>query len=198
MDSYDFLPDSEIKPVGEMSEMFLKLNITSFKEACIYVHKMPYGINTNSNDKMILFKDNCGTCSTKHGVIATLAEELKIPLYKYSCVYKYTEEITTGVNEILKKYEVPYIPMGHCFLVYEKYSFDLTEGNNNGKKISIDEYIHAEKVEPFISNVNEYRILKKVLKEKILPSKEMEGITQRSLMKARAEGLILLGNSIKK
>ena len=198
MDSFDKLPDKEILPLGEMSRKFLELNISSFKDACLYVHKMDYGINTNMDDKMILFKEKCGSCTTKHAVIAALANELDIPLYKHVCVYKFTEEITTGVDEILKKYEIPYVPMVHCFLVYEKYHFDLTEGNYNGKKKPINEFIHSERVDPFISQKNEYLIFKKVLKEKILPSKEMEGISERTLLKARGESLILLLNSIKK
>jgi len=196
MDSYDNLPDAEISPVGEMSERFLELNISSFKQAALYVHKMDYGYNSN-RDKMILFEEGYGSCTTKHGVIATLASELGIPLYKKVCVYKFTEEITTGVDKILKKYEVPYVPMIHCFMVYDEYQFDLTEGNNNGKKKPIDEYIHAEKVEPFISDKDEYQLFRKILRENILPSEEMKGISERYLLKAREEAIILLKESIK-
>ena len=192
MDSYDNLPNAEIKPVGEFSIRFLDLGIKTFKDACDYVHNIDYGYNTNYEDKMIFFKENKGTCTTKHAVIAGLAQELEIPLYKHVCVYKFTEEITTGVTEILKKFEIPYIPMTHCFLVYENYRFDLTEGNHNGKKIPINDCIHAERVDPFISRKDEYLLFKKVLKEKILPSKEMEGIPEKTLLKARAKGISLL------
>lgn len=192
MDSYDNLPNAEIKHVGEFSIRFLDLGIKTFKDACDYVHNIDYGYNTNYEDKMIFFKENKGTCTTKHAVTAALAQELEIPLYKHVCVYKFTEEITTGVNEILKKFEIPYIPMTHCFLVYDKYKFDLTEGNYNGKKKSIDDCIHAERVDPFISRKDEYLLFKKVLKEKILPSKEMEGIHEKTLLKARAKGIVLL------
>ncbi len=196
MDSYDKLPDAEIKPVGEFSIKFLELGIKTFRGACDYVHKIDYGYNTNYEDKMILFKEKRGSCTSKHAVIASLAEELEIPLYKHVCIYKLTEEITTGVNEILKNYEIPYVPMAHCFLVYDKFKYDLTEGNNNGKKIHVDEYIHSEKVDPFISRKDEYLLFKKVLKEKILPSKEMEGITEKTLLKARAKAINLLINTI--
>ena len=196
MDSYDKLPNAEIKPVGELSIKFLDLGIKTFRGACDYVHKIDYGYNTNYEDKMIFFKENRGTCTTKHAVIAGLAQELEIPLYKHVCVYKFTEEITTGANDILKKFKIPYVPMTHCFLVYEKYRFDLTEGNHNGKKKPIDDCIHAERVDPFISRKDEYLLFKKVLKEKILPSKEMEGILEKTLLKARAKGIILLTNCI--
>jgi len=192
MDSYDKLPNAEIKPVGEFSIKFLDLGIKTFRNACDYVHNVDYGYNTNHEDKMIFFKEKKGTCTTKHAVIASLAQELGIPLFKHICVYKFTEDITTGVNEILKKYEIPYVPMTHCFLVYENYRFDLTEGNHNGKKTHIDDCIHAERVDPFISRKDEYLLFKKVLKEKILPSKEMEGIPEKTLLKARGKSIILL------
>ncbi len=198
MDSYDKLPDAEIKPLGIMSRKFLELGIESFKEACKYVHDKDYGYNTDYNDKMIFFKEDMGTCTTKHAVIAGLAEELGIPLFKYVGVYKLTEKISTGTSEILKKYNLPYIPMIHCFLVYKQFRFDLTEGNCNGKNTNLDEFIHFEKVDPFISRKEEYILYKKVLKTKVLPSKEMDGKSEKQLLKARGESILLLKENTKK
>ena len=86
--------------------------------------------------------------------------------------------------------------MVHCFLVYKQYRFDLTEGNNNGKKTSIEDFIETREVNPFISRKDEYLWYKKVLKEKILPSEEMKGIKERILLKAREESILLLKKSI--
>ncbi|MFX0075724.1 MAG: hypothetical protein ACFE96_09795 [Candidatus Hermodarchaeota archaeon] len=196
MDTYDKLPDAEIIPIGDLSKKFLDLGIKSFKDACYYAHKIDYGYNSNYDDKMIFFKEKKGSCTSKHAVIAGLAQELNIPLYKHVCVYKFTEEITTGAQKILNKYEIPYIPMVHCFLVYNNYKFDLTEGNYNGKKKTIDEWIYAEKVDPFISRKDEYLLYKKILKEQVLPSKEMEGIREKTLLKARGEAITLLKSCI--
>ena len=198
MDSYIKIPDAEIEDKGEISKNFLELGITSFREACEYVHNIEYGYNSDYDDKMIFFKENKGSCTTKHAVITGLAEELNIPLYKHIGVYKLTEEISNGTNEILKKYDLPYVPMVHCFLVYKGYRFDLSEGNCNGKNTSIEEFIHEEKVNPFISRKDEYLLFKKILKEKVLPLKEMEGIAERSILKARQESIILLKENLKK
>ncbi len=198
MDSYDKLPDAEIKPVGKMSRKFLELGIKSFKQACKYVNTIEYGYNSNYDDKMIFFKERKGTCTSKHAVIAGLAEELNLQLYKHVGVYKFTEEISTGANEILKKYKIPYVPMVHCFLVYRNLQFDLTEGNSNGKNTTIDHLIYEEKVDPFISGKDEYLLFKKVLKKHILPSKEMEGIKERMLLKARSESIRLLTQNTEK
>ncbi len=192
MDSYEKLPDKEITSSGKISKKFLELNITSFKDACYFIHNLDYGYNKNYDDEMILFKEKKGTCTSKHGIIAGLAKELNIPLYRHVCVYKFTEEITNGADEILKKYNIPYVPMVHCFLVYDQYRFDLTEGNNNGKKKLIDEYIISERVDPFISGKEEYLIFKRILKEHVLPSKEMDGIAEKTLLKARGKSILLL------
>ena len=198
MDSYDNLPDIAIKSVGEISKKFLELGIRSFKEACEYVHNIDYGYNTNYDDKMIFFKEKKGTCTSKHAVIAGLAEELNLPLYKYVGIYKLTEEISSDTNKILDKYNIPYVPMAHCFLVYKGFRFDLTEGNCNGKNTTIKNFIYEKEVNPFISRKDEYFLYKRVLKEKVLPSKEMEGIKERSLLKAREESIILLKENTKK
>ncbi|MFW9949722.1 MAG: hypothetical protein ACFFKA_06315 [Candidatus Thorarchaeota archaeon] len=198
MDSYSKIPEAEIKPVGEISRKLLSLGIKSFRETCEYIHDIEYGYNTNYEDRMILFKENKGTCTTKHAIIAGLARELEIPLYKYVGVYKFTEGVSSGANEILRKYKVPYVPMVHCFLVYKDFRFDLTENNCNGKNTTIEEFIHEEKVDPFISRKDEYLILKKVIKKNILPSKEMEGIKERSILKAREEAITLLKENVER
>jgi hypothetical protein len=198
MDSYEKLPDAELKPVGMLSRKFLELGLSSFKEACQFVHNADYGYNTDYDDKMIFFKEKMGTCTTKHAVIAGLAEELGIPIYKNVGVYKLTEQISNGASKILKKYNIPYIPMVHCFLVYKNYRFDLTEGNCNGKNTHLEEFIHTEKVDPFISRKDEYLLYKRVLKEKILPSKEMEDVKEKQILKAREETILLLKENTKK
>ncbi len=196
MDSHENLPNNEILPKGEISKKFLSLGIKNFKDACLHVHNIEYGYNSNYDDKWILFKENKGTCTTKHAVIAGLAKELGIPLYKNVGIYKFTERITNGTNQILEKYKIPYVPMIHCFLKYKDFRFDLTEGNKNGKKTTIEEFIHVEQVEPFISTKNEYLLFKRVLKNKILPSKEMQGIKEKTILKAREEAIILLKDAV--
>ena len=85
---------------------------------------------------MILFKEKLGSCTTKHAVIATLAEESGLPIKKAIGIYAMTEEIVTGAGNILDSFGLPCVPMLHCFLVYRDHRVNLTEGNDNGKKRS--------------------------------------------------------------
>jgi len=196
MDKLTVFPDKSISTAGPISEKFLSLGVDRFMDACRYVHILPYGFNKDRDDLMILFKENRGTCTTKHAVIATLANELNLPIEKNIGIYAMTEQIVTGTNEILAKYSLPYVPMVHCFLIYGKNRVDLSEGNNNGKNRPIEDFLFTQKVEPNISAKDEYLIYRDALKDHILMQKEMEGVDITQILHAREEGLELLKHNI--
>lgn len=192
MDHLTIFPPKLIEPSGIISEKFLSLGISSFLDACHHVYGLPYGYNSNREDIMILFKENMGTCTTKHAVVATLAQELDLPVYKNIGIYAMTDEIVTGTKPILEKYHLPYIPMIHCFLEYGKYRVDLTEGNQNGKNTSIEQFLYTEKVVANISDKDEYQLFRKVLTKDLLKRDEFKGIKTATILHAREEGLIVL------
>ena len=197
MDPITVFPDKSLSDGGNVSAKFLSLGIKSFNDACRFVHTLPYGYNTDRDDLMILFKENMGTCTTKHAVIATLAQELHLPIEKKVGIYAMTEEIVTGTNEILIEYDLPYVPMVHCFLVYGGNRVDLSEGNNNGKNRSVEEFLYTQRVEPNISAKDEYLLYRNALKDHILARKEMAGVNIIKILHAREEGLKLLKHNIK-
>jgi hypothetical protein len=198
MDNHNVFPNASIIKKGIISEKFLNLGIDKLWNACQYVHDMPYGYNSNKDDILILLKEGYGSCTTKHAVIATLADELGIPIYKSTGIYAMSEEIVTGTKLILDKYKLPYLPMIHCFLIYENYRVDLTEGNNNGKNHSIEEFLFTKKVIPNISEKDEYLIYREALKETILKREEMINKEMNQVLQARQEGLVLLKSKVGK
>jgi hypothetical protein len=122
---------------------------------------------------------------------------LDLPINKSIGIYPMTEALVTGTNKILKAYDLPYIPMIHCFLVLGDYRVDLTEGNQNGKNQPVDTLFYTERVEPNISARNEYRLYRQALKERILQRDELEGVNIKRILHAREEGLVLLKSLIK-
>jgi hypothetical protein len=197
MDPYTDFPNKTIINAGAISKHFLSLGIHQFLEACDYVHQLPYGYNTNRDDLMILFKEEMGSCTTKHAVIATLAAELGLPINKCIGIYPMTEALVTGTEKILNKYDLPYIPMIHCFLEYRDHRVDLTEGNHNGKNQPIDTLFHTEEVQPNISAKQEYLRYRQALKEHILSREELKGFDIKRILHAREEGLELLRSLVK-
>lgn len=195
MDSYLVLPDKAIES-GAVSDRFISLGIYRFLDACRYVHHLPYGYNSDRDDLMILFEEKMGSCTTKHAIIASLAEEASLPVAKKIGIYAMTEAIVTGTDKILKRYGLPYVPMVHCFLAFDRYRVDLTEGNNNGKNRSIDNFLHVEQVPANISAKEEYRCYRQALKEVVLARKEMQGVEIKQILHAREEGLALLKSHV--
>jgi len=197
MDKLTVFPDSPVTPAGPISEEFRSLGRLTFQAACRYVLELPYGYNSDKNDLMILFKEKMGTCTTKHAVIGSLAEELGLPVAKHVGIYRMTEELVTGTKAILDKHRLPNVPMLHCFLVYNRFRVDLTEGNNNGKNRAIDEFLFTQEVIPNIPAKDEYLLYRQALKERILAMAEYAGIEMTRILQAREEGLVLLKENVK-
>lgn len=196
MDSVEVLPDKPISREGMVSAEFLNLGIASFSDACRYVQQLPYGYNSDRDDILILFAEKMGSCTTKHAVIATLAEELNLPIQKQIGIYAMTDDIVTGTQRILEKYELPYVPMVHCFLTYQKKQVDLTVDNRNGKNRALEEFLYTKTVSPNISAKDEYLLYRKALVDPILKREEMQGIDIKRVLHAREEGLALLRAAI--
>jgi hypothetical protein len=192
MDKIDIFPDAPITGDGVVSAEFVTLGIERFVDACRYVHQLPYGYNRDRDDLLILFKEGYGSCTTKHAVIATLAEELRLPVVKNIGVYAMTEEIVTGTAGILKEFDLPYIPMVHCFLVYGDFRVDLTEGNQNGKNSAINHFLYTAQVNPNIAAKDEYLMYRKALKEHILVRPELHGKDIKQILQAREKGIAQL------
>jgi hypothetical protein len=196
MKKHTVFPDKIIVEAGPIARAFLNMGIKDFHNACRYVHELPYGHNSNRDDSMILFKENMGNCTTKHAVIGTLSAELNLAIVKNIGIYAMTEEIVTGTEQILVKYDLPYVPMIHCFLVYQDNYVDLSDGNQNGKNRSIENFLYTAKVAVNISGKDEYLLYRKVLKDKILSRQELNGMSLKIILKAREDRLALLKTNI--
>ena len=196
MQPYTVFPDKTIVDKGPMAHTLLGMGIDSFHDACRYVHELPYGYNSDRDDPMILFKEKLGSCTTKHAVIATLSAELEIPIDKHIGIYAMTEALVTGTSKILECYQLPYVPMVHCFLVNGDFRVDLTEGNQNGKNRPIDQFLHTESVKPNISAKDEYLLYRNALKDRILLREELISVDIKRILNAREEGIKLLNSKI--
>jgi hypothetical protein len=192
MDTYSIFPETPITPSGVVATQFLGMGIDTFLNACGYVQELPYGYNSDRDDIMILFKEKMGSCTTKHAVIATLAVELGLPVEKYIGIYAMTEAIVTGTGRILDTYQLPYLPMIHCFLGYGQYRVDLTDGNANGKNRSITNFLHTESVIPNIPAKAEYLLYRNALKDRILKRADLAGVDMKTILHAREEAIVLL------
>ncbi len=196
MESFTVFPNAAIEGEGTVSRAFDALGVSTFHDACRYVHHLPYGYNSDRDDLLILFKEKMGSCTTKHAVIATLAEELGLPVRKEIGIYAMTEAVVTGTDRILEAHKLPYLPMVHCYLTFDRHRVDLTEGNRNGKNTAIGTFLHTEAVIANISAKDEYLLYRRALKDRILLREELGGVDIKTVLRAREQGLALLRKRI--
>lgn len=117
-----------IAPAGALSKEFLSLGIKDFLSACQYVTQLPYGRNTNKASNMIVFRDKCGTCSTKHALLKNLASENNQHTVKLMlALFKMNAQNTPVLKDILNQYQLPYIPEAHNYLLVNDEIVDCTK-----------------------------------------------------------------------
>ena len=165
MQSIEILPNVTLQPCGIISQQYLQRGIKTFHEACQWTKDLPYGTNSNNKDSLILFEEGRGTCTTKHGAISRLASEHNLPIYKNLGFYRLNDAIVTGVDALLAPYGLDFIPQIHCFLGYEDYRVDLTEGNCNGKNKTIEDYDFVVQVTPDLTHEQHQAYYRKYLRQ---------------------------------
>lgn len=75
------LPNQKIMHSGCVSSKFMELGIRDFHHACEWIRDLPYGYNANRDDPQVIFLEKRGICTTKHGAIALLAQELGLDVH---------------------------------------------------------------------------------------------------------------------
>lgn len=112
---------------GPVSALFSQQGVTSFSEALEWAHRLPYGRNTDRADFMCIFRENCGTCSTKHAALYALCQENGIKEAQLIVVIcKLDTELDPRVEGFLHELGVDFFPEAHCFIHYAGQDIDVT------------------------------------------------------------------------
>lgn len=102
----------------------IKENVFSFWDVIEYVKQLPYGrIADDFRDVLV---ENKGTCSTKHALLASIADELSIQLKLTLGMIFLTAENMPRIKSILEKYQLEKIPEAHTYLTFDNHTLDVT------------------------------------------------------------------------
>lgn len=92
-----------------------------------HLKKIPYGRTKHRSDYCSVLIENKGTCSTKHAFLKQIAIENNIQnIQLYIGIYKMNDANTKGVGNVLKSYNLEYIPEAHTYLKINKKTVDIT------------------------------------------------------------------------
>jgi hypothetical protein len=145
--SWDALPTDRLAPGGAATAAFTARGVDGFQAAGRYVHALPYGRTTDRADVTAVLREGRGTCSTKHALLAALAEEQGIPVALMLGIYQMDERNTPGVGVVLARHGLCSIPEAHCYLLYGGRRVDLTRSGAEPAE-SIARFLHEEPIRP--------------------------------------------------
>jgi hypothetical protein len=149
-------PDFDIQAAGNISKEFIKRSIFTFAEAALFVRQLPYGRNADKYDAGAIFANNCGTCSTKHALLKSLAAENGTGTLKlFIGIYKMNGTNTPAVAATLLKHGLAYIPEAHCYLKHNGHILDYTKANAKAADFADD---LLEEIEILPEQITDFKV----------------------------------------
>ncbi|ETW99509.1 MAG: hypothetical protein ETSY1_14720 [Candidatus Entotheonella factor] len=148
MYTFDVLPERPLHGHDDITAQFLALGVYDFRRAAAYLNQLPYGRNTFREDGRGVLQERRGTCSTKHALLAALAQEQELDEVKLTLgLFDMTERNTPGVGAVLAQYDLPYMPEAHCYLRYREMRVDITHSGQAPSE-PIAQLRHEETIAP--------------------------------------------------
>ncbi len=124
---------------GAVSESFIAIGINTFQQASKWVSDLDYRRNQNKDNKLVLFEEQCGTCSTKHAILKRLADENRNNSLRLILgIFTMNSKNTPSIKNVLNKYDLKYIPEAHNYLRNHNHILDFTGIGVNETKFELD------------------------------------------------------------
>lgn len=137
-----------ITSTENISKLFLNNGIVDFLQACIYVQNLPYRRISSNEDVALVLIEKRGTCSTKHALLARLAEENnKHDVELIMGIFLMNQDTHPILADFFKDKSYSVIPEAHCYLRYKGIRFDFTSIDGNMAKIE-SKIIREQRIEP--------------------------------------------------
>ena len=153
--SFQSLPAAPIDTKQPIGASFVALGAGDFRAAARYLLELPYGRTRDRSDYLGVLSEGRGTCSTKHALLAALANENQLAVALTLGIYPMHEGNTPGVGQVLNEAALPYIPEAHCYLVYQSQRIDITRSGSEASE-PIDRFLHEEVIAP--PQIGDYKV----------------------------------------
>ncbi|MDN3563133.1 hypothetical protein ACFQY5_40150 [Paeniroseomonas aquatica] len=138
--------DAPLAAGGEISQLVQLRGFRTFAATVRHIQGLPYG-RTSKMDYRLVLTEGRGTCSSKHALLAALAQENELAVKLTLGVYEMTETNTPGVGKVLASSGLSSIPEAHCFL---RTAFSVIDVTMPGEALSAAErvFLHEEVIGP--------------------------------------------------
>lgn len=131
--------DFSITTDKPISQAFRVRSIHSFAHAARWVQELPYARNLNKLDPLAVLSDGHGTCSTKHALLKSLADENgQLDLQLIIGLFWMNARNTPAVKATLERHRLAHIPEAHCYLKYDGVIMDHTKPGSSAADFAED------------------------------------------------------------
>lgn len=132
-----------------ISKKFQDLEINTFSDAMNFIKNLPYGRNSNRENFILVLDEMKGTCSSKHALLKSLADENDQSDVKLMLgIFKMSKINMPKIKKTLDKYSLEYIPEAHNYLKVNDKIFDCTISNSSELNFLNDLILEIE-IEPY-------------------------------------------------
>lgn len=142
----DALPEMAIVANAPVSAAFRARGVHDLRAAARHLRDLPYGRISDRTQPGLVLEERCGTCTTKHALLAALAAEHGVDLALRLGLYAMSEANTPGVGEVLARHGLPAIPEAHCYVAWQGQRIDVTRAVVAAEPIA--SFLHEERIEP--------------------------------------------------
>jgi hypothetical protein len=122
-------PDFALDAATATGAELLALGARGFHDAVRLVWRLPYGRSSDRADAGRVLAEGRGTCSTKHALLARLAEEHGVALELVVGIYEMDGGNTPGVGATLAAHGLRSLPEAHCYLRRGGVRLDVTRAD---------------------------------------------------------------------
>ncbi len=130
--TYDFSNNLLYNSVGHLSSQARDRGLENLQELIDYLRSIPYGRSSTRGQLDLVIKENKGTCSSKHALLAAIAIEQGWDFVELIlCIYKMDEDNTPGVGVVMHEAGLAYLPEAHCYIKIQDRALDITFDNSN-------------------------------------------------------------------
>lgn len=115
----------------KFSNLAESLGLHDWNSVVQYVQRLPYGRNENRHDFGLVLSKGKGSCSSKHALLKSIADENAINVKLILGIYKMNNRNTKGIGDTLDGSGLDYIPEAHCYLSIGGQRFDFTNPHSD-------------------------------------------------------------------
>lgn len=131
-----------------ISQTLIQRGIFDFSSSCEYIKNLPYGRTSSRTDFLTVLIEEKGTCSSKHGLLAHLAEENnEQEIELIMGIFLMSPETHPKLTEFFENKIYKAIPEAHCYLRCNGKRFDYTSKSSKIDIISL-KLVREQRIEP--------------------------------------------------